>query len=352
MMKEKEFPSEQAESAIRACLAGAPFVRIEDSVKEVGTSQCRQDLIVKVRSAGGTQRLVVEFKTSGEPRLAREAIAFLRLRSKERPKAYAVFVAPYISPRTADLCREEGVGYADLCGNCRLCFDEVYIERQGHPNRFARKRELRKLFSPKSSRVLRVLLEAPRRAWALNALAREARVSIGLAWKVKELLADREWVSIGSDGILLKRPEELLAEWAGDYSFQQNVARDYHSMRKPFQLECALAALCSKRKVRYAFTGFSAAERMAPMVRYQRVFVYVAERVEELAAELDMNEAPSGANVTILTPYDDGVFYGARMLDDIQVVSPIQAYLDVFGNKARGEEAADALLREVIRPQW
>lgn len=372
MVNAKRFRLEQVEDAVRACLAEVPFLRIEGAVKDRSTPQGQRDLVIKVRSAGGTRQLVVESKASGEPRLAREAIATMRRYSKGQPKSYPVLAAPYISPRTADLCREEEVGYVDLSGNCRLCFDEVYIERQGQTNKFAQKRDLRKLYSPKASRVLRVLLNAPRKPWAVSALAREAEVSIGLAWKVKELLADREWIDddskmvllshpdklttirrrVSPRRVLLTRPEDLLADWARTYSYRQNKAHDYYSMKKPAQLEPALAEACARRKVRYALTGFSAAERMAPMVRYQRVFAYVVDGVEALAQELGLKEVPSGANVTILEPYDDGVFYGARPFDNVQIVSPVQAYLDLFSNKGRGEEAAEALLREVIRAQW
>ncbi len=353
MVKTKRLRPEEVESAVRACLSEVPFVRIEETSREDISSKGRDDIAINVRSAKGSRRLIVEAKTSGELRLAREAINAVRRRyPKAQRNAYAVFVAPYISPRTAQLCTQEGVGYIDLSGNCRLSFDGIYIEREGRPNKFAQKRELRKLYSPKASRVLRVLLNAPRKAWAISALAREAEVSLGLAWKAKELLADREWLSRESAGVLLKQPEELLTDWAGNYSYRQNGVRDYFSMQKPAQLERALAEVCGKRKVRYALTAFSAAERMAPMVRYQRVFAYVADGVEELAKELELKEVPSGANVTVLEPYDDGVFYGARAFDDVQAVSPIQAYLDLFSNKGRGEEAAEALLREVIRPQW
>jgi hypothetical protein len=352
MVNTKSFRPEDIETAVRACLAEVPFVRIGGAVKDRAKSESPRDLVLKIRSAGGTQQLVVESRTSGEPRLAREVIAALRRYSETQPKSYAVFVAPYISPRTADLCCQEGVGYVDLSGNCRLCFDEVYVEREGRPNKFAQKRDLRKLYSPKASRVLRVLLNAPRKAWTVSALAREAQVSIGLAWKVKELLADREWVSSQSDGVLLKQPEDLLAEWARNYSYRQNGVRDYYSMQKPAQLESALAAACANRQVRYALTSFSAAERMAPMVRYQRVFAFVTDSAQEFAAGLGLKEVSSGANVTLMDPYDDGVFYGGRAFDGVQAVSPVQAYLDLFSNKGRGEEAAEALLREVIRPQW
>ena len=362
----------QVESAVRACLAEVPFLRIERVLGEARPAQSASGLLFDLVSADGRRQLVIEARRNGEPRLAREAIASMRRHSRERPASYLVFAAPYVSPRTSEVCREEEVGYVDLSGNCRLCFDKVYIEREGRPNTFARKRDLRKLYSPKASRVLRVLLNAPRAQWTLSALAREAQVSIGLVWKVKELLADREWVlnesrvvtlphpersttvrrAVSPVRMTLARPGELLAEWARAYSYRQNGARDYYSLQKPAELERALAEACARRGIRCALTAFSAAERMAPMVRYQRVFAYAAGGIADLAAELDLKEVPSGANVTLLDPYDEGVFYGARTYGDIRTVSPVQAYLDLFSNKGRGEEAAQTLLREVIRLQW
>jgi hypothetical protein len=48
--------------------------------------------------------------------------------------AYGILVAPYISPQSARLCVENGIGYVDLAGNCRLSFGSVYVERDGKPN--------------------------------------------------------------------------------------------------------------------------------------------------------------------------------------------------------------------------
>jgi hypothetical protein len=56
--------------------------------------------------------------------------------------------------------------------------------------------------------------------------------------------------------------------------------------------------------------------------------------------------------VTLLEPYDAGVFYGAKEIDGVCVASPVQVYLDLRGFRGRGEEAAVKLLDEVIRPQW
>ena len=51
-------------------------------------------------------------------------------------------------------------------------------------------------------------------------------------------------------------------------------------------------------------------------------------------------------------PYDAGVYYDVTTKEGSRVVSPVQLYLDLIGFKGRGEEAAKALLEEVIKPLW
>jgi len=67
---------------------------------------------------------------------------------------------------------------------------------------------------------------------------------------------------------------------------------------------------------------------------------------------LGLQPVSSGANVALIKPYDDGVFYGTVLRDGAPVVSAIQTYLDLMATKGRGEEAAQAILEEVIKPQW
>ena len=66
----------------------------------------------------------------------------------------------------------------------------------------------------------------------------------------------------------------------------------------------------------------------------------------------ELKEVGSGANVTLLTPYDEGVYYGVSTREGSRIVSPVQLYLDLIGFKGRGEEAANAILEEVIKPLW
>ncbi len=342
----------KAAEAMRSCLEGVPSVKVQGIDKYCDMGGYRADLVTTVSTPAGTRYFVAEVKSVGQPRAAREAVNQLWRYRENRPDIVPVFIAPYISPASAELCKQEGTNYLDLSGNCRLVFDNAFIEREGRPNLFTEKRDLRSLYSPKASRILRVLLVTPGKAWKIKDLAKEAEVSLGLSSNVKKLLGDREWIRKTEDGLTLLEPEKLLAEWAENYSFRKNRVRDCYSLEPIYDLEAGLAKACREKKVRYALTGFSAAARLAPMVRSPRAMAYVEKPPDELIASLGLKEVTSGANVTLLEPYDAGVFYGAREMGGVCLASSVQAYLDLKGFRGRGEEAAVKLLDEVIRPQW
>jgi Transcriptional regulator, AbiEi antitoxin, Type IV TA system len=344
--------SDKAEKALRTCLERVPFLKIDAILREPAAADVTPDFLVKLTFPGGKQHLLVEVKSSGQPRIARQAINQLLRYLEKYPASYGVFVAPYISPQAADICVQDGIGYMDLAGNCYLCFGQVYIRQEGKPNSFATKRDLRSLYSPKATRVLRVLLTNGQKAWKLQELAKEAGVSLGQASNVKKLLSDREWIRTDPDGFILDKPEALLEEWAENYTYRKNQVRDFYSLKSLTDIEADLANICRAKGVNYALTGFSGAARFAPTVRYQRVTAYVEDMTEDLISLVNLKEVSSGANVSLLTPYDAGVFYGAREFEDIRIASPIQIYLDLLGVRGRGEEAASALLEKVIRPTW
>lgn len=342
-----ELDVEEAEKALRGVLEKVPFLKI----KSIQREKDEVDLLVNLAIAGKKQTLVVEVKNTGQPRVAREAVNRLIRYRNTYPNAYFIFMAPYISPRAAEICKEDGVGYLDFAGNCYLSFGQMYIEQTGKPNPFRTRRDILSLYSPKASQVLRVLLNNPGRVWKTQNLANEARVSLGQVANVKKLLLDREWVT-KQDGFSLTEPWVLLEEWANTYTYRKNEVRNFYSLKSIPEIESDLAEVCKEKGIDYALTGFSGAARFAPAVRYNRVMVFIYNTLDDVASLLNLKEVESGANVMLLGPSDEGVFYGTQLIDDIKVVSPIQIYLDLKGFKGRGEEAAEALLRDVIKPKW
>jgi hypothetical protein len=254
-----------------------------------------------------------------------------------------------ISPRGAEICRENGIGYVDLAGNSYLSFDSFFIEKEGKPNPCTRETHLRSLFSPKSERILRVLLNAGSKPWKVADMAEEAGVSLGLVSNVKKLLEDQEWLG---DGLTLTAPDALLEAWTQNYTFTRNEVFSLYSLNEIPEIEARLDAHCRANGLPFGFTGFSGAARYAPAVRYRQVMAFVDADPEALSAELDLKPVDSGANVLILAPYDAGVLYSATDVDGTRVVSPIQVYLDLVNYRGRGEEAAEAVYAQVIRKRW
>jgi hypothetical protein len=347
---------ERGRDMLLDCLNAVPFLHARE-IALPRDSQFRPDFGVRVTWLDGRRGpldIVAEVKSSGEPRHARAAIHQLFFHTNRTvPGSYGVFIAPYISPHTASLCEQADCGYLDLAGNCRLAFDQVFIHREGRPNPTPEQRVLRSLFSPKAERVLRVLLCQPRRVWRLQELAAVAEVSLGYAHRIKEQLLDREWLAEDADGLRLVRPEQMLGAWAENYDFARQRKHGFYSLREIGEIEAALAEHATREHLTYAFTGFSGAARVAPHTRYQRVHAYVAPGAKETLVEaLGLKPVSSGANILLLEPYDEGVFYGIRTEGGACVVSPVQLYLDLRKLTGRGEDAAEFLLDRVLRRQW
>jgi hypothetical protein len=388
----------QVEAAVEQCVRSIPFVRVDNVHRELSKGSLpRADLVVDLSvgqpgaDAHPAYTFIVEFKTNGHPGVARSAVAELQhyayAARREDPQGrhvVPVFAAPFITKETARICAESGVGYLDLAGNCRISFDTVYIEKTGNPNQFARQENRKSLFTPKAERLLRVLLQESGRSWKLQDLARAAEVSLGTASEVKARLHDREWVVSDRSGIRLARPQSLLDAWKRAYDFDRNQVHSYFSLKTPRETEAAIADACRDLNYRCAFTEFSGAARYAPFVRYNRVSAYVTlahpiratkwltsadglsgtvpegyrdqylARVaaEKVATSMELKPVSSGANVTLLTPYDEGVLFDCREVDGEMVASPLQTYLDLQHVRARGEEAAEHLYQTEIEARW
>jgi len=352
--------------------------RFEKLFNEVGLIQLKQlstpqrtgkftvDRVADVQVNGENVKLIIEAKSPGEPRQVRAAIQQIREYQEQlgykdtgatgvgttEERTYGIVAAPYITEDTARICKENGVGYIDLAGNCFLKFGKVFIERKNYPNPFKEKRIVKSIFSPKASRILRVMLSNPKKTWQLQELAKESGVSLGQAFKVKKRLLDLEYAGEANKNVELKQPDALLSKWSENYSFRKNKLYDYFCFGELRDIEQKITEYCKKNNITYALTLFSGAGLVAPYARYTRAFIYIKEKIQEVVDSLQLKPVDSGPNVTFLQPFDDGVFYDFREINGIQVVCNIQLYLDLISYKGRGEEAAKFLLEQKIKPQW
>src|SRR2546422_1115804 len=136
-------------------------------------------LLVRFRLVDQEHTLVVEVSALGQPRQIRAAVTRLNEIRRDMPGAYPVAAAVYIGSQSARILKSHNLGYVDLSGNCYLAFENVLIEKEGKRNVRPSTRPLGALFAPRATRIVRVLLVEPARAWRLEELARAAQVSLG-----------------------------------------------------------------------------------------------------------------------------------------------------------------------------
>ena len=339
----------KATEAIKQCFSEVPFCTLQPLKPEEGSMHVDRVESLCIEEKEFT--LLIGIKSSGQPRFVREAINALARDRSQFKWPYCLFVAPFISEEARKILVAEDIGYLDLAGNCLISLDKIYIRKEGRANRFTKKRDLQSLYSPKAERVLRALLQAPKRAWKVEMLAEVAQVSLGQVSNVKKLLDGREWLRRGSDGFRLVETEKLLLEWAANYKLRRSRVKEFYSLNSLTEIERQVSELRDGKRFG-ALTGFSAAARLAPAVRYNRVSAYAYESGETVAEKLGWKAVTSGANVSLIEPYDSGVFLGSGEVEGQEIVSSVQIYLDLIETGGRGEEASEALLREVLKPSW
>ena len=298
------------------------------------------DLVLEVGPKDDLHRLLVDVTSDGQPRFVLQAIGGLMPLAREQNE-HPVVAAPRIGPGAAGICRKAGVGYVDLDGNCWLRFGGVLISKQVPSSPQQARHEVRAIFSPKSSRVARVLLQEPLRVWSQNGLARECNLSpshVNLV--IRRMMGLDLVVRDGRGSFLLKDRDALLEAWKKAYDFKAHAAHELYTPLEPEAFIPKLHAVCSEHGWRYALTLFAGAQYVAPHVRFSRVHAYFDGDILRLMKALDLKSVSSGANVVLLKAVDEYVFRDIQDIHAPCVVSDIQLQLDLSSVESRGEEAA------------
>jgi hypothetical protein len=334
-------------------LKDATVVPIAQIPKNFSESGRMDDFILRLRVGGKIKNLFCEVVRQGYPKQLREkGLQLLEVSQRDR-KGYPVIIAPYISELGKEICKKIGVGFLDLSGNAYLDFDSFYMEIEGKPNRFKYPSEPTGLFNPKAERILRFyLLKDSEKQVSVNSyriITKEIGVSLGQLSKVNKKLDEF--------GLWLEQPNnlkiidktKLLDLWGDKYRSERSEILNLYSIMQVPQIEKQLGEFCKTKKIDYALTMFSGANRLAAFTRYNVVTSYFSGDVKELKRNLELKEVPSGANLQILVPYDDGVYYKAQEIDSVNVANPVQIYLDLYNFAGRGREQAEFLREKIIK---
>jgi hypothetical protein len=260
----------------------------------------------------------------------------------------------------AELCSEHGWSWYDLAGNCRLVVPgSVYIERTGNKPVHHRPKPKANLGTAASARVLRALLmtEPVNRRWTQTDLRKacEPSVSTGLVSKVVTHLREEAWLTLEDDGrFFVSNPVGLLQVWEKEYRFDRHRRVSYFTLLKGKSLAQMLSDLM-RSEGEAAYAVFSAAELDAPNVRQNKTWLYVNDAaLDDFERIVGAKRVDSGANLVVLIPEDDGVFYKNRSGEPWELgrTNPVQTWLDLMSVGGRGEEAAEGVLERCLKPGW
>jgi len=338
----------RAADALGALIAQVSAIKLHDIKVEPTNADHGFDLLARVDVADRPHVLVCEVKASGQPRHVRMALLQLRnYLAHFGTEATPIFIAPFLSPEAQALCREHNVGFLDFEGNARLAFDSVFIERLVSTRPPVERRELRSLFKPKSSQVLRVMFRDPKRAWRVTELAEAAGVSLGHVSNVRSGLLDREWAEVSDRGLFLSEPAALLNAWRSEYKPPAGKRISFYTILhgSPFEEAARQVLDARSEKGKAMFASFSAAHWLAPYGRTGTQYFYADNAgLDRLMEHLKLSPSPRGENVVVMLPKDDGLFRDAiEPAPGAVCTSVIQTYLDLWAAGERGQEAAEHL---------
>lgn len=276
------------------------------------------------------------------------------IEKQSKEQGIGIIVSSYVSERTASICEQNGVGYFDYAGNCWFAGHSIYLSEKGNKNPRPKEYKAATIFersSVVSSLILRELFADVTRVWKLKYLAEKVDCSIGQVSKVMNFLLENAWAEITKNGYMLREPEALLHEWSGIYGKKGPSAYSCYSLDNVSVLENKLKLLKKDMGIESYLTGFSGGVRYAPVIRYNKVHVYLApEDIQEAISYLEMKEVSSGSNVVIFPLENESYIKDSREIEESLVVSPVQIYLDCMQLKGRGEEMAEAvLMKEIIK---
>jgi len=179
--------------------------------------------------------------------------------------------------------------------------------------------------------------------------------SLALVNKVVQHLREQAFLeALVERGFRVKDYEGLLRAWREAWRPEMSVRRRYFTLLQGRALGERLRAFGAEKGGRVAYGVFSAAEIQAPYVRQARTWIYAGREEESALVEaVEGKRVESGENLVVLIAGDEGVFYGLDEAPErLACTNAVQTYMDVAHAGGRGEEAAEAVLRQQLRVKW
>jgi hypothetical protein len=336
------------------------------------------DISFELRSGPNKVQVMGEIKSTFSPRSLEEIAPWIqRLKSLRGDVAVAV-IASALSPQAQAFCAQNGIDFMDLAGNVSINVPGKFtLQRSGMRARGisvpdAEGQRTINVFSGRTSRILRVLLEKPK-SWTISDIAREltaesvrfreiapgARIDFGISLgsvsKAIASLEDQLWVRRRGADIVVSEPSRLLQQWGEKYKerYRWRLRRSFQT-NNPFgrDLQSITQGLEPLASSAYAFSGAIAASTEASFVDIDVIDIFLSSTESDLKLRDLKSQSSIGPALRFIYPYDDGAFMYSKRIGKALVVSGVQAYLDLHARGGRDLKQAEFLLSNSIQPRW
>lgn len=203
------------------------------------------------------------------------------------------------------------------------------------------------LISKSMQKLVRVLVNNKEKTLTLREISREANASVGITSKIINNLEKTGYLKKVRGGFKVSNFNKLLNAWAYCVSVNELDKVEFSAAERPQYLIKKIAEIADKNNLKYAFTLFSATEIAAPYVSPNETHLYILEKEKEMWEKImpknNIFLAEKGNIICFLV--DEKYFYNAKKIRGIKIVSLPQLYADLFSFSARGEEAAQEVLK-------
>lgn len=305
-----------------------------------------------IRFAGTRARVAVEIK-----RRANAATAWqLVHEAGTRPDTPLLLIADETTAEARQILKDHGVAVVDGLGNAHIELPGLLFHLEGRqPFRRPAVQAPPMRLSGKAGVAAQALLLHQDRAWQVQDLAREAKISAGLAHRVLARL-EKEGV-IATEGVGPNRvrrvrvPTALLDLWVEESVERPTVTLAHMLAQAPQQLVKELGRRLGGSGIEYALTGAAGANLIAPFVTAIPVVdVWVAAEAapERLCDAARADRVTDGQNVVFLQAKGDTPLVFRKEIKGLWLANHLRLYADLRRDPRRGREQADHLRREVI----
>ena len=289
------------------------------------------DLVIE----DGPDKFFIEVKTRPRIDTLGRLVLLRELINKSGVRNYKinlVVASKAFSRSIEEIADKTNIRLIELPGNMKLSGDQYYKESRNI-----------KITSIKAWSIVTRLMKE--KITSIRQLSLKEDVSYGWTHAVIQHLLNQEIVSRTGNYVEISNIDKLLNGIGWERQFE-NLKKGEIVLRYNSSFEAArdITYILKKKDVGFAFTSYTAGSLYTGYaVRHDSLYLYLDKENIRSFAEIFPGQGKEGIKVNIYRP-DRDVFNDQKKLEDINIVSPEQALLDLAGTGYAGRDLASEMV--------